>query len=64
MSGVVVITPLTPAQAGVQGNLHGLDFVTLGPRLRGDERRKVAPTSYSAPSFTRRPANNAKGGIR
>jgi hypothetical protein len=31
-------TPFIPAQAGIQGWMHGLKCMVLGPRLRGDER--------------------------
>jgi len=39
------IDPLIPAQAGIQGLLSSISqFVALGPRFRGDERRE-----YSVP---------------
>ncbi len=32
-------TPLIPAQAGIQGHANEIEFLALGPRFRGDERR-------------------------
>src|SRR5262249_51528662 len=43
------LAPFVPAKAGAQGQTHWL-LESLGPRLRGDERRKdCAPSRASRP---------------